>query len=523
MKLNALILLVFASLWLNGISIKTQAAVEKAPPEPCEALADVDFSVIEDAPTQIIGAAVVEAKDKAHSYCRVRGYVAPQVGFELHLPVTRWNEKFIELGCGGACGTTDHVAACEDPLLRGYACGVSDGGHTSSGLDVKWAYNNPQAVINYLVSASHVTAIAEKSIVDRYYGKTPKRSYFMGCSAGGLQATVAAERFPHDYDGIAAGSPCLRGTAQLLNYIWNNRAMTDKDGGTLLRQTDLDLLHRAVVAKCDLIDGVRDGLIGDPRLCHFDPLELMCAGGKQESCLTAKQIEAVKKIYRGPTASDGRQLAPPIAMMGSESTWLVDYGGSSAHPTPFFNYLGDWIRYYSFQPNPGPKWTLDNFDFDHDPNRLGMAALVEPFNDPDLRQFKAAGAKLLMYTGWDDSEEGVLNTVDYYETVERVMRGRTQTQAFFRLFVVPGGAHCEGGEGAFTVDYLSYLERWVEQGIAPDKLLGSHVDESAEPPHFPLSRAQIQFSRPIYPYPIVARYSGHGDPADASSFVPVSP
>lgn len=504
----------------------------------CKAIQTTDFSRIPDAPTQVMAAASVEPTGGAAGYCQISGYVAPNVGFLLRLPTDHWNGKFIELGCGGACGSTDHIFECDNPLRRGYACIVSDGGHHSTGGDVKWAYNQPQAVTEYIVRASHVTALVGKAITERYYDRAPLQSYFMGCSAGGIQAMWEAQKFPWDFNGIVAGGPALNLNGVLLNVLWANRVLTDANGKALLGKDDLNLLHKAVVAKCDLNDGIKDGLIGDPRACRFDPEELRCAAGKSSGCLTAEQIAGVKKVYGGPATSGGQQILLPSALRGSEETWLDWFEGSSDGPDSIVDYMADWIRYAILQPNPGPGWKARDFDFDRDYKRLGMASSAWAPTNPDLREFKNAGAKLLMYTGWNDAVEGALRTVDYYETAERIMGGRANTQNSFRLFVVPGMNHCSLGDGPFAIDYLSYLETWVEKGQAPEKLIGSHVktedlmakamkgDQEAwhtleRRLEFPLDSANVEFSRPIYPYPTQAKYLGHGDAKNAASFGPV--
>jgi feruloyl esterase len=224
--------------------------------------------------------------------------------------------------------------------------------------------------------------------------------------------------------------------------------------------------------------------------------------------------------------SKGEQIAFPAALRGSERSWLTLYGGSASNPSVYYNLSGDWFRYFNFQPNPGPKWKPEDFDFDLDYKRLGMAENSDAINQIDLSRFKARGGKLLMSTGWSAAVEEVLGTVDYYEKVEKIMGGQAQTQDFFRLFMVPGVDHGGGGEGAHAVDYLSYLEAWVEKGQAPDHLIGFHVkdldpDEAYFPITFPLDPARIDFARPIYPYPTKTRYRGHGDPKDAASFGPV--
>jgi hypothetical protein len=510
----------------------TQAVSTNDPAARCVALSASDLSEIPDAPSQITAAKEVEPSGDAIGYCEVSGYVAPNVGFLLRLPPHNWNGKFVELGCGGSCGTTAHISACDDPLRRGYACIVSDGGHTSNGGELTWADHNAQAVIEYLVRASHVTALAGKAIAQRYYDRSPHKSYFMGCSAGGLQAMWEAERFPWDFDGIVAGGPDVHLRGIWTNWLWANHALTDENGQAVFGKADLELLHQAVVAKCDMNDGIKDGLIGDPRRCTFDPAELQCTAGKTSGCLTTRQVQAAERIYSGPATTDGAQIDRPIAMKGSELSWLDFFGGSAASSTPFYSYLRDWSRYSIFPLNFGSSWEPRNFDFDRDYKRLGAMEALEP-NNADLRRFKGAGGKLLMYTGWNDAIEGVLNTVAYYETAEKILGDRPATQDFLRLFVIPGMNHCSGGDGAFAVDYLSYLEAWVEKGSPPEQLVASHVKledlkfdnpkdvhEMVRRLEFPLDPATVSFSRPVYPYPVATKYLGHGDSKDAASFGP---
>jgi len=528
----------FLSVLIGVLSLfpgQTQAAPPHDSSAQCQSLQSTDFSGIPDALTQVIEAKSVAASDNRVEYCEVRGYVAPSVKFQLRFPPEHWNGKLLELGCGGACGSTEHISGCDDPLRRGYACAVSDGGHPSSGIDGEWLYNRPQAGIEFWVTASHLTALASKAIVTRYYKEQPKKAYFMGCSAGGIQAMNEAERFPWDFDGIVAGGPALSLTGVWMNMVWVNRALTGKNSEPILGQPEIKRLHQAVLDKCDMNDGVRDGVIGDPRNCHFDPAALLCSAARPKECLTGPQVEAAQKIYAGPRTSTGEQIVVPSPLRGSELTWLDFFGGSEMAPTPFYHYVGEYFRYYFFQPNPGPSWKPGDLNFDRDFKRFGIAELTEPAISPDLRRFKAAGGKLLSYTGWNDPVEGVLRTVDYYETAEKIMGGRSATQDFFRLFVIPGMDHCSGGDGPFAVDYLSSLEAWVERGKAPEKLVGFHVkledlkfdnpqdlQEMARRQEFPLDPATVVFSRPVYPYPIRTKYLGRGDPNDAASFGPVA-
>ncbi len=498
----------------------------------CEELKTVDFAGIQDAPTQVTDARLVEASADAPAYCMVHAYVIPQVGIELLMPTSGWNGKFLEVGCGGFCGVMN-TAACQMPLHRGYACISSNLGHVGSGMDELWAYsNNLQGLIDWGYRGAHVTALAGKAITEHYYGKSPNKSYFMGCSSGGTQALSEAQRFPWDFDGILGGAPAPYYLDLVLGYAWAGRALVNESGKLVVTHKDLELVHDAVLAKCDMDDGVKDGVISDPLHCKVDPAELLCKAGQNSSCLTAAQIEAVKKVYSGPVTSDGKKTYTGGPLPGSELNW-VDGGASEPYAYSTSSNLetnaADTIfRYLAFMPAPGPTWKRTDLDFDADYKRFGMVESIIGPGNPDLRKFKAAGGKLIVYQGLQDHSDIPRDAIDYYEMTERVMGGRAATQEFFRLFAIPGMDHCTGGPGTFAIDYLSYLEGWVERGQVPDKMIGAHVPNVTWAQsfrlRFPLSPdVPISFTRPIYPFPVRAKYKGTGDPTKAENFRPVEP
>ncbi len=503
--------------------------------EQCTALKHVDFSRIQDAPTQITEARLIEAKGDP-AYCQVRGYVSPQVEFEIRLPVNNWNGKFMETGCGGACGTLYIDWKCPSLLHKGYACIASDMGHEARVGDGLWAYNNLQAEVDWGYRAAHVTALAGKVITERFYKKAPDKSYFMGCSTGGREGMVEAQRFPWDFDGIIAGAPASDQSGTIVVRLAAALAMRASDGASILSQADLQLVHNAVVAACDMNDGVRDGLIGDPRTCKFDPGELVCKENSNTRCLSREQGNTIKKIYGGPMKSNGERIYADGALMPGSELAFGEYYQSGQ----FSSFDVDFLRYMAFIPDAGPNWQPSDFNFDRDYKRFGMMESLYEAKNPDLRAFKANGGKLILYHGWADAGPGgipPLKTVDYYETAEKTMGGPATTQDFFRLFMIPGMGHCGGGKGADRIDYVSYLENWVENGQAPDVIVGAHIDTdqflsthdsksanfSVESESFLSDPRNVKFSRPVYPYPIQARYKGTGDPNKAESFEPVHP
>jgi len=491
----------------------------------CKKLETTDFSHIQDAPTQVLEAKLAPAGNDFPALCHVQGYVNPNVGIELLLPIENWNGKVIQIGCGGFCGINSAGGnGCRDALSKGYACVGSDDGHKASGLDAKWAYNNLQAKIDYAYRGVHVAGLAGKAIAREFYQTPFKRAYFMGCSGGGREAMLEAQRYPSDFDGIVAMDPAINLSSVFMSLLWNNLVVKDKSGQGLIGPAEVRALHAAVVAKCDLNDGVKDGLIGDPRSCNFDPAEIACTSAKTTGCLTPAQLAAARKVYAGPATSSGEKITKGGAMLGSEvgGVFGMDAYDVGLHNSAVANFAADFFRYMGFTPDPGPGWQPTDFDFDRDYKRLGMMESLYRATNPDLRAFKARGGKLIVSQGWYDSGSPMpLETVDYYETVERTMGGEKSTHDFFRLFMVPGRDHCGGGDGAWAVDYLSYLEAWVESNRPPDVMLGSHPKDANV--KYPIDSGAVQFSRPLYPYPLRAQYTGRGDPNNAANFAAKKP
>jgi feruloyl esterase len=484
----------------------------------CEKLMSEDFAGVPDAPTHIYTAKLIEASGEKPAYCEVEGNIAPQVGILMWLPVQSWNGKFMEVGCGGFCGILTFIGMCEEPLKKGYACITTDMGHKGKEAEgVEWAYNNPQAVIDFAYRATHVTALAGKAIVQLYYGRTPDKSYFHGCSCGGRQALVEAERFPWDFDGIIVGAPGISYTDLALTFARRDRVLNSPSGRPLLDAAAIQFLGNAVVAKCDMNDGLKDRQIGDPRLCKFDPRDYLCKPGAGSGCLTPAQTQAAIAFYGEQKSASGDRIGQQAVMPGSEISFL----GMVENAPRKRSFYEDFFKYMALVPNPGPDWKFEDFDLDADYKRLGMIQSLMQADNPDLSKFKAAGGKLIFYHGWADGGVSPLVSIDFYKAVERTMGGRASTEDFLRLFMVPDMDHCGAGKGPWAIDYLDYLEKWVEQDKAPDLLIGAHYfdepmsDKKIDP-------AKPDFTRPIFPYPLRAHYKGAGDPNSASSFKAVS-
>jgi hypothetical protein len=532
-KLSAVVVIA-----LGPISVLAQAATMTASAAvACQALQSVDLSDLQDAPTQLTASKMIARSGDRPEYCEVDGYVAPQVGFQLRLPISTWNGKFLAIGNGGWGGTFDGNA-CNGYLKRGYACVISDTGHKGQGDDGLWARHNLSAQIDFGYRGTHVAALAGKAVVEHFYSRAPQRSYFTGCSTGGYEGLVEAQRFPSDFDGIVAGAPDMDELAWVMRSLWSARNIQDKSGQPIMSANHIQLLHRAVLDACDKDDGVKDGLVGNPLACKFDVSTLACKGANSSQCLTYAQVEAVKRIYAGPMTSAGIRTATGGVLPGSELSWNDPLLGLGA---PALRILAEsLLRDMTYGANP--EWKASEFDFDRDYQRLGLGALYMDTN-PDLRKFKAAGGKLIVYQGANDLLNQPSAIVDYFQTTERTMGGREPTEEFFRLFLVPGMGHCTGGAGAYAIDYLSYLETWVEKGKAPDAMIGAHVSDSylAAMPidwtsstpltpelkalvapsrlQFPLDPTiSVSFTRPVYPFPDYAVFNGTGSASAAGNF-----
>ncbi|MDG2318765.1 MAG: tannase/feruloyl esterase family alpha/beta hydrolase [Rhodospirillaceae bacterium] len=511
------------ALFVGGVTLPSTEALS-ADLASCAALGKADFSTLLDAPTHVTASRVVEGSDDMPAYCQVTGYVSPAVEFEMWMPVRNWNGKFLYRGCGGYCGFVG-VASCANHVKDGYACIASDMGHTSTALDAKWAYNAIQAEIDFGYRSTHVVTVAGKAIAESFYDDAPNRSYYMGCSTGGRQGLVEAQRFPYDFDGIVAGAPVINETGAGMQLNWNVASNRDENGNQILPTSKIPMIHEAVIAKCDMNDGIEDGLIGDARDCDFQPSELQCLGQDRDNCLASNQVDVVNKIYDGPRNSEGMALYTGGAQRGSELNWVGNYISRDGSLSTYEKFMGDMFRYMAFMPDPGPSWENADFDYDRDYKRLGMMESMYTGSNPDLRKYRDRDGKILVYQGWRDQSVVPLNVIDYYDLSTNTMGGPEEMQEFFRLFMIPGMNHCSGGAGAYAINYLDYMEDWVENGEAPDVLIGVHpnvpVDSAGS--DLPFDADAVDFSRPTFPYPAKVRYSGEGDPNDADSFVRVDP
>jgi pimeloyl-ACP methyl ester carboxylesterase len=473
----------------------------------CEAIMHEDFAGIPDAATSILEARHIKAEGANPSHCKITGVIAPQIQYELRLP-DEWNGRYLQSGCGGFCGFNP-INSCADGQARGFAVGASNLGHVGGvWAPPVWA-TEPQLRRDFGGRATHVLALAAKVIIERYYGKKAERSYFKGCSTGGREGLQIAQDHPEDFDGIIAGDPAFAGR---LGAIWNNwvaHTLMTPANRPVFAGEDLVLLNKAVLNACDAVDGLKDGILTDPRQCRFDPGKLLCRKGVASACLSADQVAAARAMYGGARNSAGVQLHPGGAPYGSELDWNGPMMAEVATQS---------LRFLSF-PEARPTYNFRDFDWDRDIAAVEDAARtydpVAPRKAPDLRAFHQRGGRLIAYHGQADLGVPPEGLTDYYAQIWTREGGLERTREWFRLFMVPGMFHCRGGDVPDHFDMLTAIVDWVEQGKAPDGIVATQLD----------ANGAVKRTRPLFAYPNVAQYKGTGDQNDAANWTlkPVKP
>jgi feruloyl esterase len=459
------------------------------------------------------------------AFCRVQLTVSPAIQIEVWMPVSGWNHKFEAVGNGGKAGSISYPAMAT-ALREGYATASTDTGHQGSGNDTKWAFHHPELIADFAYLAVHDMTVAAKKVIASYYGARPSASLFNGCSTGGRQGLMEAQRYPADYNGIVSGDPVINYThLQAAHFSIALRTRTVP--GSYFPRTILAELQKTSLAACDAIDGVRDGLIENPLKCGFrkDPSAMLCKGEDSASCLTVPQLQTLKNIYGGYRDSHGN-VAYGGFMPGHEMGWnmfLLD-GADPSQPFTDQSAVGavGFFKYFVFDD---PNWNFLQWNYDRDMTFADkkLAAEINATN-PDLRAFRAHGGKLLLYHGWTDPGASPIETLNYFDNMVAAVSG-TKSEApgdetaafieriqgvgnFARLFMVPGMDHCGGGPGPNVFDAFGSLDKWVAEGEAPRKIIAAHMDKGT-----------TTMTRPLCPYPMTAHYTGHGSTDVAANFV----
>lgn len=482
-------------------------------------------------PDVAITSATEEAEPAPH--CKVAGVIGPEIHFELLLP-EQWNGKFVMGGGGGFVGSVMNTSLAFGALQAGYATVGTDTGHQGHPLDASWAHNNLERLVNFGHQAVHRTAVTAKALTKAYYQNDIARSYFTGCSRGGSQALIAAQRYPEDFDGLVAGAPAINwapGLAALATQI--SKAMYPDPNNlqeAIVGPKEQELIESSYLKMCDEQDGIKDGILIDPRQCKFDVASLLCKGEKTDNCLSKDQLAAVKVIYDGPRDSQGNPLFYGFTFGGETtpggwSRWLtgglkyqadldefqggVDVGDFEApvSPSAYYGFGNGIMKYFVYND---PDWAYQNYNYDA--LRKDSERVAETLNatNPDLSSFRKRGGKLIIYSGWSDTAAPGPAFVGYYEDV--LAHDKTAAKDV-RLFMMPGVEHCFGGPGPSWVNFLTEIDQWVESGTAPEQVTAYWLDE----------KMQANGSRPVCAYPKVAKYDGKSNTRDALSFSCVSP
>jgi len=433
------------------------------------------------------------------AFCRVTLTLTPSsdsdIKSEVWLPLAGWNGKFQQVGNGGWGGSIQY-AALASALRGGYAASSTDTGHV--GDTAQFAMGHPEKLIDFGYRAVHETAVQSKTIVAAAYAAAPRLSYFVGCSGGGRQAFMEAQRYPQDFDGIVAGAPGYNRTDQSFQLIAASQA-THRDAASFIPREKLAVLHRAALNACDQRDGVVDGLIGDPMNCKFDPSVMACTGTDGPDCLTESQVRAAKAIYAPVTnPRTGEEVFPGVEP-GSEPRWTINAGG--ARPLGMSD---DFFKYVVFKD---ANWDFRTLDVTKhlEQARKADGGIVSA-TSPDIKQFVRRGGKLVIYHGWGDTNVPPRSSVNYYKRLLDTL-GAPEVDGSVRMYMAPGMGHCGGGEGPNVFDALAVLEQWREHEKAPAEMLASQIADG-----------RVVRTRPLCPFPQIARYKGTGSIDDASSF-----
>ncbi|WP_240648380.1 tannase/feruloyl esterase family alpha/beta hydrolase [Pararobbsia silviterrae] len=492
------------------------------PAMDCAAVAALDLNGVTDGTVTITSATVLPAGTVVGmsalpaAVCDVKGTIGPGASlFELQLPTQGWTQRYLQTGCGGLCGNLSinaPMASTCVPVTDGQiAMAATDMGHEGEN-DGSWALS-PQAKIDFAYRAEHATAQVAKAIINKFYARPAKYAYFDGCSDGGREALMEAQRYPDDFDGIAAGAPANDLIVQnTIHHGWAAAVNIDpKTGNYILLASKLPLIHQAVLNACDGLDGVVDGVINVPQACHFDPSSMLCKTGQDPStCLSSAEADVVRAIHDGAVDANGTHLEQQISReWGSELDWTLFIPTTAAGPSGAINFILPFLQYLDYFNGTNTTATLSSLKFtiDYFMKIMPVSSYLSA-TDPDLSAFARHGGKLILWQGLADQHITPQGSIEYYEQMKSVM-GDAKVDQFAKFYLFPGVAHCGGGTGPNTFDIVTPVMAWVESNATPGSIIASIVNSSG----------QTTRTRPVFPYPEVARYTGSGSTDDASNFV----
>jgi feruloyl esterase len=517
----------------------TSGGIAHGAPSKCEDLANLklEYTTITAAVQVPAGTFTPPGGLPLHdlpAFCRVAGVLKPSsdsnIQFEVWMPLSGWRGDLFGVVNGAYAGALNW-GGMATTLSSGYATTSTDTGHQGGVLDASWAVGHPEKYIDFAYRALHLTTVTAKEVIHAFYGRGPRYSLYSGCSGGGRLALMEAQRYPADYDGIIAGAAGGNMTHIIAFVTWLGQ-LTYKNPAGYISTAKLPAIQAAALAECDGNDGVKDGVIENPLQCKFDPSVLLCKGPETDSCLTAPQVEHLKQIYAGAKKANGEQFMPGFSPGGEAASGPAWAGGSATGENGLIH---TGSVFFSQMVYDDPSWDYKAFNLERDAkaadDKLGPIVNAA---DPNLEAFQARGGKLILYHGWSDGILPPKVSINYYESVIKTL-GAKKTGSFMRLFMAPGMAHCFGGTGPDVLgqecscfgtnpydgiwrsdpdnNIQAALERWVKQGIAPDRLIVRKYNGRKDP-----ASAMVR-TRPLCAYPEFAHYKGAGSTDDAANFV----
>ena len=414
-------------------------------------------------------------------------------------------------GGGGFVGSVQNMASSS--IKDGYATAGTDTGHKGNGIKADWALNNMERQVNFGHLAVHRTAVVSKGIIRQFYCSGPEYSYFIGCSRGGGQAMMEAQRYPEDFDGIVTGAPAFNWPALGAEFLQNSKANYPNPtnlGEPVITLANLKLLQSKILEQCDAIDGITDQILNDPEACDFDPdfLPKCPENSVGDDCFTSAQIEAIKVIYSGVT-SENSEIYPGFPLGGENEqggwqAWIVGPNEGTMElnfPSLQFGFGTEMYKYLIFN---NPDWDYSSYDFSNFSEETKYASSYLDATSTDYSGFKDRGGKMIIYHGWNDPALSALATIEHYNAVKEK---DDELDEYIRLFLLPGVLHCGGGPGPSQTNWIEIVRAWVEEGIAPERVVVSKKKGKKN-----------VMTRPVFPYPKKATYDGKGDPNKEGSF-----
>jgi hypothetical protein len=501
-SLTAFIIVLILLFWNQDIVLSQNSGKDTLKPcMECKELLNLDLPDLRITEAELTGTKI--------KYCKVRGIIGSEIKFELRLPES-WNLRFIMGGGGGFVGSIQNQAG--SLVNQGYSTVGTDTGHEGMNMEATWALNNIERQVNFGFLAVHRTAEVSKSIIANYYGSKPLYSYFSGCSRGGGQALMEAQRYPDDFNGIICSGPGFDWPRMSLNFLENYRAQYpagNKYPDGVLTAEKIKLLEKIVLDRYDHLDGVKDNIINDPGACQIDYSILKECSKRlpADDCFTKDQITVIKTFYDG-ISINGSVIYPGYPV-GTESGWYSPQLATDTsalklgQKTWFGAFSSEFFKYLVFND---PEWDLYNYDFSNFINDTKYAASFLNSTSTDYGEFKKSGGKMIINQGWADPVISAFRTIQYYNEIKS---GEKEAEKFIRLFLLPGGGHCGiSDNGPTSADWVKYLRDWVENGNPPEKVIVSKIEKN-----------KVAMTRPLFPYPSIAIYDGKGDPNDVNSFI----